>query len=219
MQVLKSDQVKAIDKYAIDALEIPGIILMENAALKVLKHIDLIRYSKYAIIAGTGNNGADALALARHILNFGHQVEIYILGQINRENKDYMTYYNILLRLGIEFKTITTIEDLENFREDLEKVDLIIDGIFGTGISSQVKGVQEYVIDMINNSGKAIVSIDIPSGLDGNTGKIMGICVHPNKTVTFQFLKEGLVDNEFVTGEVVVESISIPQKAVDMILK
>lgn len=219
MKSISADEMKAIDRFAIGGLEIPGILLMENAALKLLKNIDIVKNTSYAIVCGTGNNGADGLALARHLLNLDHNVIIYIIGDINRENKEFMTYYNILINLGQKFETIKTIEDLNNFEDRIAKVDLIVDAIFGTGLTAQVRGIHEYVIDMMNNSGVDILSVDVPSGLDGNTGKVMGICINPKLTVTFQFNKIGIEKNPLLCDKVVVESISIPKKAIDRILK
>ncbi len=218
MRKVTGDEMKAIDKFAIRGLEIPGILLMENAALKLLKNIDIVMKTKIAIVCGTGNNGSDGLALARHLLNLDHNLKIYIIGEINRDNSDYMTYYNILLNLGVEFETIHTIGDLETFEETISKMDLVVDAIFGTGLTSQVKGIQEYVIEMMNHSGVEILSVDIPSGIDANTGKIMGVCVNPHKVVTFQFMKEGIARNPLICNDVVVESISIPKKAIERIL-
>ncbi|WP_425538906.1 NAD(P)H-hydrate epimerase [Microaceticoccus formicicus] len=218
MRRVTGDEMAAIDRYCIRGLEIPGILLMENAALKLLKNIDIVMNTDIAIVCGTGNNGADGLALARHLINLDHNVKIYIIGEINRENADYMTYYNILLNLGVRFETIHTIEDLENFEATISKMDLVVDAIFGTGLTAQVRGIQEYVIDMMNHCGVDILSVDIPSGLDANTGKIMGICVNPKKVVTFQLMKEGIAKNPLICNDVVVESISIPKKAIDRIL-
>ncbi|MDO5717387.1 MAG: NAD(P)H-hydrate epimerase [Tissierellia bacterium] len=218
MRKITGDEMAAIDRYAIKGLEIPGILLMENAALKLLKNIDIVMKTNIAIVSGTGNNGADGLALARHLINLDHNVKIYIIGDINRENEEYMTYYNILLNLGMEFETIHTIEDLQNFENTISKMDLIVDAIFGTGLTSQVRGVQEYVIDMMNHSGVDILSVDIPSGIDANTGKIQGTCINPKKVVTFQFMKKGIAENPLICDDVVVESISIPKKAVERIL-
>lgn len=218
MRVITGDDMAAIDRYSIQGLGIPGIILMENAALKVLKHIDVVRHTDFVVVCGTGNNGADGLAIARHLLNYDHHVKIYIIGDIDPHNEEYMTYYRILQSLGQEFKEIHTIGDLENFEQEISRADLIIDAIFGTGLGSQVRGVQEYVIDMINHSKVEILSVDMPSGMDANNGRIHGVCVHPNRTVTFQFMKKGLEQNPLIAGDVVVESVSIPKKAVERVL-
>ncbi len=212
------EQMAAIDKYAIDMLEIPSQLLMENAALKLFKYIDLERNRRVLICCGTGNNGADGLALARHLHNEGVELDIYILGQRNPANQEYENYYQILLNLGQEFNYLKDIQELEDFREKLCQVDLVIDGIFGTGLHSQIRGMAEYAIDAINESEAKVLSIDIPSGLCSTSGKILGTCVDPDLTVCFQLMKTGLDKNKAIFGDVVVEPISIPEKAIKTIL-
>lgn len=215
---ITGDEMNRIDSYSINALEIPGILLMENAALKLLKHIDLVNNHLYTIVCGTGNNGADGLALARHLLNYDHKLEIFIVGDINKDNEEYMTYYRILQNLGQDFKTIQTIEDIENFRLSAKRADLIVDALLGTGLSTPVRPTEEYVIDAINDSESRVLSVDIPSGLDSSTGQILGTCVDADTIVTFQFIKKGLEANRKLFGQIHVESISIPAKAIQAVL-
>lgn len=216
------DEMAKIDSYAINRLKIPGILLMENAALAMVKHIDLVNTISYTLVVGTGNNGADGLALARHLANYDHEVKVYILGKINEGNKEYMTYYQILVNMGVEIINLTedtSLGQMEDFKEDLSSSDLVVDGIFGTGLNSNVRGIQEYAIEMINSSSKKVLSIDLPSGLSANDGTVMGVSVDADLIVSFQYMKEGLYKNRDILGEIYVENISIPKLAANKALK
>lgn len=214
--IVNSDKCREIDHYAIKVLEIPSILLMENAALKVLKHIDTVRFSKIAICCGPGNNGADGLAIARHLVNLEVDLRVYIIGDINENNKDFMTYYKILNNLKVDLRTIETIEDIENFEEDISKYELIVDAIFGTGLERPVKGVFEYIIDMINHSKRKIISVDVPSGLNTQNGTRIGSVIDPDICVTFQYRKPGMKEENF--SSIIVEPISLPREAIKKIL-
>ncbi len=219
---ITGDEMARIDKYAINVLEIPSILLMENAALALLKHIDLVKNIRYCIVCGNGNNGADGLALARHLINYDHEVEVIILGKKNENNIEFMTYYKILRNLGVNPINLTNDAELEEIslvEDKFRSKDLIVDAIFGTGLNNNISGIYEYVIDMINNSGKKVLSVDIPSGIDSNDGRIHGVSVDADTVVTFQFMKEGLFVNKNILGDVYVEPISIPKKAIKNILK
>lgn len=219
---ISGDEMARIDRYSIGVLEIPAILLMENAALACLKHIDLVANIRYTLVCGVGNNGADALALARHLLNYDHEVQLIILGDKKRASEEFMTYYRILKNLGlraINLREDSSLEDLEALEPKLKSADLIIDGIFGTGLNSNISGIEEYVIDMVNNAGREILSIDLPSGINANDGRVMGTCVDADKIVTFQFMKEGLYQNQKILGDIFVEPISIPKLAVNKALK
>src|SRR5699024_6494843 len=201
---------------------IPGILLMENAALALLKHIDLVKNIRYYIVCGTGNNGADGLALARHLINYDHEVEVIILGKKNENNKEFMTYYKILRNLGINPINLTNDSELEEIslvEDKFRSKDLIVDAIFGTGLNNNISGIYEYVIDMINNSGKNVLIVDIPCGIDAEDGRIQGVYVDAETVHTFQFMIEGLYVNTNILGDVYVEPISIPKKAIKTILK
>lgn len=215
---ISSSQMKAIDNYCIETLGIPGIVLMENAALKVLKNIDLSKYNSFTIICGVGNNGGDGLAVGRHLIVNDKKVRIFTIGNINKGSKDFNTNYNILKNMGIEIKHIDTEEDINMLIDSLKSSDIAIDSIFGTGLSRDVKDLYRDVISAINDNSKYILSIDVPSGMDSDTGDVLGICIKANKTVTMQLMKKGLVNNPDYTGEVIVEPIGMPKMAIDEIL-
>lgn len=212
------NQMKAIDNYCIEKLGIPGIVLMENAALKVIKNIDLNRFNSFTIVCGVGNNGGDGLAVARHLYVLGKKVKVFIIGNLNKGSEDFNTNYNILNNLGLELIHVDSQETLETLNSSLKSSDMTIDAIFGTGLSREVEGLYKDVISSINAYSNYILSIDIPSGMNSDTGEILGIAVKADITVTMQLMKKGLVGNSSEAGQVIVEPIGMPKIAIDSVL-
>ena len=210
MHTISCEEMKEMDSHAINVIGIPSIVLMENAALKVIKNIENMNCSYFAVICGTGNNGGDGLAVARHLLLKHKKVNIYIIGDLEKGTKDFNINLNILKNLNASIIKILDIRDFEILKSDIQKSELVVDAIFGIGITRNVEGSYYDVIDIINRSAKKIVSVDIPSGLNGDTGEVMGIAVKASKTIVFHMMKKGLVNIKEYTGELIVEDISIP---------
>lgn len=207
---------KEIDKYCIETLKIPGIVLMENAALKVLRNIDMTIKS-FVIVCGSGNNGGDGFALARHLHLLGKEVELFLIGKERGLSEDCRTNYNIVKNLGLRISYISNLEDIKALRESIENCEITIDAIFGTGLSRNVEGIYDLAIAIINENSKYTISIDIPSGLNSDTGKVLGNSVEANKTITFAAYKKGFLNYgaDRFTGEIVVEDIGIPQCVIE----
>jgi len=200
---------KEMDSYAINTVGIPSIVLMENAALKVINNIDL-NFNNFTVVCGRGNNGGDGLAIARHLIIKGKKVRIYIAGDLKSGTEDFNINLNILKNLKAEIINIKDEKELLQLKEDLSVSDITIDALFGIGLKRNIEGLYLEIIKMINNESKQIISVDIPSGIDGDTGKPMGICVKADKTVTFHKMKKGLLNCGNYTGEIIVEDIGIP---------
>lgn len=215
MKIVTSEVMKKIDNYCIEQLAIPKVILIENAALKLLKNIEVERYTSFVIVCGYGNNGSDGLALARHIFVKGKKVEVFLVGSYEM-TADYSTNYNILKKLEVSMTKLSNVEDFFNFRERVIKADITIDAILGTGISREVIGIYNEVISIINENSSYTISVDIPSGMNCDTGKVMGNCIKATKTVSFQAYKRGFLNytSEEYTGEIIVEKIGIPDNVV-----
>lgn len=217
---ITSEEMEAIDTYCIENLGIPGIILMENAALKVIENIDLEKTNSFVIICGVGNNGGDGLAIARHLIVAGKNVEVFILGKLNNGSKDFKTNYTILKNIDADIYNISKEKDLSVLKNSLTTSDIVIDSIFGTGLSRDVEGLFKKTIALINKESRYIISVDIPSGISANTGEVLGISVKADKTITFQLMKKGLIkekSKDFV-GQVIVEPIGMPEIAIQNIL-
>jgi len=210
MKVCTSAQMRMIDKSASDFGGIPSIVLMENAALACVREITSIEGIKSAaIFCGKGNNGGDGLAIARHLFNSGIEVTVYLVCGSDFSG-DALTNYEILSRMGVK---ITELNDTDLLDLYIKNTDIVIDAIFGTGIHGEITGLCREVIAQINKSSKYILSVDIPSGINADTGEVCGICIHADKTVTFAAYKLGLLlfpGSDF-TGEIVPYDISIPE--------
>lgn len=219
MRKVTSSEMKAIDELCIKAIGIPGIVLMENAALKVIKHIDS-KYNNFTIVCGVGNNGGDGLAVARHLIVEDKNVDIFVLGNLDKASKDFTTNYNILINLGVEIQQITREEDLKRISKSLDNSQMTIDSIFGTGLTRNVEGLFAKAIDIMNEKSKYIISVDIPSGLNADNGEILNKCIKANKTITLQLPKIGLstFNGKLNSGEVIVETIGMPKIAIEKIL-
>ena len=218
MLTITCQQMKAMDSYAINNIGIPSIVLMENAALKVVKNIDLDKNNSFTIVCGVGNNGGDGLAVARHLILNGKIVDLFIIGNLEKGTQDFNVNLNIHKNLDVEFVNISKDEDLNLLKESLDKNHMTIDSIFGIGLARDVGGMFYDGIQIINGFSKNTISVDIPSGLNGDTGKPMDISIKADKTITFHHMKKGLVNSEDYTGEVLVEDIGIPNKATKEIL-
>ncbi len=221
MKVVTAEQMQELDRKAIETYRIPGIVLMENAgrgaAEVILATFPEIQKMKIAVIAGKGNNGGDGFVIARYLLNRGISVKVFLLTDSNVLRGDAETNFQMVRRMGGEVISLPSSKDYQKVKRDLEKFDLLIDGIFGTGLDTEVRGYYREVIDHLNSLQKPIVAIDIPSGLNANTGKPLGTAIHAFLTVTFGLPKVGhLVSpgTDYV-GELKVIDIGIPRKLVE----
>lgn len=217
MRIATSEIMREIDNYCINELRIPGILLMENAALKIIKNLELDKNHSFSVVCTKGNNGGDGFAVARHLHILNKKVEVFLVGNKEGMSQDCKINYDILKKIGVNVNKVTNLEDINDLRDSIERSQVTVDSLFGTGLSRKVEGIFDSVISIINENSKYIVSIDIPSGLDGNRGKILGNCIKADKTISFQLYKKGFLNYETdkLTGEVVIEEIGIPEAAIN----
>lgn len=219
MLVVDKETMQAIDTYAINELKIPALALVERAGLAIIKNINLNQRRTFAVIVGIGNNGADGLACARNLMARDFQVDIYIIGSLDKASDEFRANYDACSKLTDRMFFVDTIEDMENMEENIKNVSTIIEGIFGTGLDRTISGTYAFVIAMINRSMKYIISIDIPSGLDSTSGDSWGEVVDSDLIVSMQLMKKGIYERSRYRDKCVVEDIGIPQKAIDYVLK
>lgn len=212
------DEMRQIDKEAINTIGIPSIILMENAAFKVIENIDLDKNKTFTIICGVGNNGGDGLAIGRQLLTRNKNIDLFIIGNIDKATNDFKTNLHILKNMDISFTQISDKKDLYTLKDALEKNDFTIDAIFGLGLNKDLEGLYFDVISFTNLYSLYTLSVDTPSGLNCDTGEVLGIAIKADKTVTFHLAKKGLLGNEAYTGEIVIADIGIPEKTTSLIL-
>ncbi|MGQ9630388.1 MAG: NAD(P)H-hydrate dehydratase [bacterium] len=195
MRVLSVEESRAMDGYAIEGLKIPGIVLMENAGRNIAQYI-LENYGdreRPVIVAGRGNNGGDGFVVARHLFNRGVNPKIVLLGECEGVRGDARVNLDIARAMGIPIFEVRGEEVPDEAREWILESDLIVDAMLGTGSKGAPRGAFAEIIPLINGLGKPIVAVDIPSGLDGDTGATPGVCVRATDTVTMVAPKPGLL--------------------------
>ena len=221
MKVATAEQMQELDRKAIEAYRIPGIVLMENAgrgATEVISNtFPDLQKMKIAIVAGKGNNGGDGFVIARYLLNRRISVKVYLLADPKGLRGDAETNFQIFQRMKGEVISVPSSKDYQKVKKELEKFDLLIDAIFGTGLDAEVRGYYREVIDHLNTLQKPIVAIDIPSGLDANTGKPFGTAVRASLTITFGLPKIGQVISPGLdyVGKLKLVDIGLPKKLVE----
>jgi hydroxyethylthiazole kinase-like uncharacterized protein yjeF len=213
-----------IDKTAIEKESIPGLTLMERAGEHVAEAAREMLGSvggpgggrdgtwRVAIWCGKGNNGGDGLVAARHLARAGLDVEVFLLGHPKELSGDAVVNFELLEKLDVKRIEVAEKEHVRNFTKVYPPYDLIIDAIFGTGFNGRVEGVFAEAIDAINSAGASVLSVDIPSGVAGDTGAVSVPAVRATKTVTFAYPKIGLVQYPGAdqVGEMEVADIGIP---------
>jgi len=217
MKIASIDEMRFMDCYAIENLGIAEEILMENAALAsihMLKNKVGIPDKKFVIFCSSGNNGGDGLAVARLIHSSGGRVKVFLISDSDKFKGAAKSNFEIITRLPVE---VIRLKEAALAKKDLAHCDVIIDAIFGTGLDRAVSGLAAEVITLMNKSKKTILSLDIPSGVNGNTGEVMGMAVRADYTVTFGLPKIGnmLYPGYELGGELFVSHISFPPSLYD----
>lgn len=218
MKIADAKTMRMMDEKAIEEYKIPGIILMENAALSLLKHIDLEK-NYFVIVAGKGNNGGDGFALARQLKNLGKEVDVFYVFDRGEPEGDARVFYDIVTKLKISMDVLNEEKNLWLFQDALEEADVIIDGLLGTGLNGELSDFLQEVIKVMNYYAKKIVSIDVPSGLLVDSGKPSPVAVKAKKTITFECMKKGFLAYSALPflGEITVEAIGIPTQVKDQL--
>jgi len=206
-------QIQRLDKRAIEQGGIPSLVLMENAGGAVAREaLKLIKpRQQVCVVCGTGNNAGDGFVAARYLINLGCRVVTVIIGDSRSLKNDALTNYRILRKArAVILKPGKATQRVVNC---LERSAVTIDAIFGVGLNRPIVGLHKEFIQAINLHAKKVMAVDTPSGLDATTGKIHGICVRADKTVTFTLPKKGFKKNQGpeVVGKVVVVDIGIPK--------
>ncbi|MEI7752737.1 MAG: NAD(P)H-hydrate epimerase [Candidatus Omnitrophota bacterium] len=213
---ISAEEIRSMDESAIRDYSIPSLLLMENAGRSVC---DVIvreyKACKVLIVAGKGNNGGDGLVAARHLANQGYLAQVLLLEDPDQFKPEPLLNFSILRKMNIPWSVTGAIPE-ENLSGLFQDSELVVDAIFGVGIHNPVRGIFEKVIRAINGCQKPVVSIDIPSGLDTDTGEVHGVAVKATKTVTLTLPKRGLFegDGRQYAGEIEVVDIGIPRELV-----
>jgi len=215
--LMTKNEIRAVDSWAINTIGIPGVVLMENAgrscAELIKEKLKDVAAPKVCIFCGTGNNGGDGYVIARHLLNSGFEVVVVICGDREKVKGDAKINLDILERLGrpIEQLNLRDGDVPAQVKSFTAGADMIVDSLFGTGLSGQLSDEYKQLIDSINSCNCPILAVDIPSGLDCDSGQPFGAAVRANYTVTFVAVKKGFTSEEAAkyTGEIFVASIGV----------
>ncbi|MBP7937792.1 MAG: NAD(P)H-hydrate epimerase [Phycisphaerae bacterium] len=209
---LTREQCRAVDRYAIEQLGIPGVVLMENAGRNAADLIERWlrrgvsesspsksrpsprvepRPDHVAVVCGKGNNGGDGFVIARHLIHRGYQVGVVLLGDPGTLAGDAAANHAVLVRMGVRIRPLTE-SSLAPAVRTWRQCSIVVDALLGTGFAGQVQGLLAKVIEAVNSlAGPTIVAVDVPSGLDADTGEPGGAAIRANHTVTFLATKTG----------------------------
>ncbi len=223
MRLVKASEIQEMDRLTIRELGIPGIVLMENAARGAarifLDHFEPSYNSHVVLLCGPGNNGGDGYVVARYLHEKGLKTTVIVLSPLEKITGDARTNLEIISHLDLEILRVPGIDEWLKCRPLIETCDFIVDGLLGTGLNSPVRGFYDEVIEAVNLSARPLMAIDIPSGLNADTGRIMGKAISADLTVTFGFPKMGqlLFPGAALVGRLANVQIGIPEAISDRV--
>jgi len=178
MRVLNAAQMREADRITIDDIGIGSLVLMECAGRQVVatleERIEDLAESRIAVLCGPGNNGGDGFVVARTLLQAGHDVAVFLVGRAADVSGDARINLDILGRLGHTLVEIGNEQEWELHASDVSACDLVVDALFGTGLSRPLTGLFETIVHDVNASTLPVVAIDLPSGLSGSTPDVIG---------------------------------------------
>lgn len=221
LKVATAEQMREFDRRTAEEFGVPSLVLMENAGRHVAETAARMLGSPHerrvVIVAGSGNNGGDGFVAARHLHDAGAVVSVFLLADPGRVKGDAKVNLDILLDRGF---SVQQVNDASQLADALSDADLVVDAIFGTGLHGDVSGLIRDVISAMNAAQTPVLAVDIPSGVDADSGKIWGVAVRADCTVTFALPKIGLLvyPGASCVGELTVADIGIPDQLFDEVM-
>ncbi|MBI3306908.1 MAG: NAD(P)H-hydrate epimerase [Candidatus Omnitrophica bacterium] len=239
---MTAKQMQDIDQRAISDYGIPSLLLMENAGRGVAELIISMSSpnvvvgdqhsgfpptpqggycveacgndKKVIVFCGKGNNGGDGLVAARHLHNRGFGVYVILLARPENLKEDPAVNFRILLKMKIPYLVAEENSTAEDFLPVIEKTDVVLDALFGVGLERPVTGVYAEAIKAINQAGRNVVAIDLPSGLHSDSGEVLGVAVKASMTATLAIPKQGLFQSRGpdLAGKICVVDIGLPKE-------
>ncbi len=217
MYIVTADQMKELDRRTIQETGIPGAVLMENAGRgtvdQILCYFPYKKNGPVHVLCGRGNNGGDGFVIARYFSNYGAVVKVFLLSSAGRVQGDAKVNMDAYVNMGGNIQELEDEAGLDSMADELGSAAIIVDALLGTGLTSEVKGLYRRVIDQVNGlKDIPVVAVDVPSGIDATTGKVLGSAVKAWLTCTFGLPKIGLFNypGRENAGEVEVIDICIP---------
>lgn len=223
MKVVTAAEMRQIDRDTIEGIGIPGIVLMETAGSAIVgaikQHYPTVQ--RIGILVGKGNNGGDGLVIARQLAHTGHDVHIFLVSPVDSFTGEAALNLQIVKNLGLRIEEIVSDAKPDSERSTalngIVGCELLIDAIFGTGLRGAVRDPIATIIDTINRCSTPILSVDLPSGLDADTGNPLGTCVQADRTVTIGLPKRGLLvyPGAELAGALEVVDIGFPKQVIN----
>ncbi len=216
MKITSAAEMREMDRKTIEDYGLSSLVLMENAAHCVIEAVahrfSPLHGKRVAVVCGKGNNGGDGFVIARHLATrYRADVTVWLAADPAGLAGDAATNYGLAQKYGLPIKVVGN--DLAGLQVELPLAEVIIDALLGTGIRGAVTGTAAGVIEAINGSGRPVVAVDLPSGLNADTGAVDGPCVRASLTVTFALPKYGLVEfpGAGFVGDLIVGDIGMPR--------
>ncbi|MBQ9949679.1 MAG: NAD(P)H-hydrate dehydratase [Clostridia bacterium] len=207
--VTGASESRELDKFLIEKSHIPGVVLMENAAMAVTQQV-MQHEGSVLVLCGMGNNGGDGFCVLRQLAVQGRDVCAVLLGDSEKIQGDALVEYNAAKGSGLSVLQVECKDDFERLISE-KRFSVVVDAIFGTGLCRDVEGLYAEVIECVNSMSAVKIAIDIPSGISADTGRILNAAVKAHKTITFQTAKRGhmLFPGREYTGDLSVAPIGI----------
>ena len=217
MRISTVEQMRRLDQRSISEFGLSDHLLMENAGEAVyyeILHQLGIEGQRFLVVSGPGNNGGDGFVVARKLHSSGARVRVLVFADVNAYRGAAAANYEMIRRSGV---TLLADPPPEQVADSLAWCDVVVDGLLGTGLTRDVDGRFREVIEQVNSSGHRVVAVDIPSGVDGDTGQVRGTAVEAERTVTFGLPKRGnlLPPGAGRGGQLVVTHISFPPRLIE----
>jgi len=188
MRILTARQMREADRRTIEDLGVPSLVLMENAGTQVAAALgarfDDLAGRRVAVLCGRGNNGGDGFVVARLLSQRNIAVSVFLVGRMSEVRGDARTNLERLLGLGLPVTEIGRDREWEQHAPELARHTLVVDALFGTGLTTPLSGLLQVIVDDVNRTGVPVVSIDLPSGLSADTHDVIGPCIRATLTVT-----------------------------------
>ena len=216
MKSTTAQKIQKLDDVAINKFGIPSLCLMETAGRlvsdEIIAYCRKYKKRKVTVVCGVGNNAGDGFVIARYLINAGLNVSVVHIGQSRKFKKDALLNYTLFTKLDGKVES--------DYAKAIGKADIIVDALFGVGLSRDIESPYWEVIECINKAKGYVFSVDVPSGINATTGKMCGIAVKAKTTITFTMAKTGLLkaDGKKYTGRLKIVDIGIPKKLIKKIL-
>ena len=209
---LSAAEMREIDRRCIEEIGIPGAVLMHNAGSAIFQEID---QSPVGVLCGKGNNGGDGFVVARLALQAGLDVHVVLTAPVERIEGDAQIYLRAYQNSGGRLRVVDTPEEVDASLAELSECGILVDALLGTGIQGEVRGITRAFIEKW--PPVSTIAVDLPSGMNADTGEPCGICVRADTTVTFQYPKAGFQNDaaQIYLGRLVVADIGIPSACCD----